>query len=116
MPQAYDPRVNKLGYTQNTITLSDTTETILISAGGAGVFHDLTLLWVTNSSVTAVRVDFRDATGGTVRFSLALAANGGAVPPILIPIAQITANNNWTAQLSSAVTDVRIFAQMVKNV
>lgn len=98
------------------ITLSSTTETTLIAAGAAGVFHDLTMLLVTNSSATAVRVDFRDATAGTIRFSLALAANGGAVVAFPTPWKQTTAANNWTAQLSAAVTDVRIAAQAVKNV
>ncbi len=102
--------------TQSTITLSSTTETTLLAAGAAGVFHDLTLLIVTNSSATAVRVDFRDATGGTVRFSLAIAANGGAVVPFAVPWTQTAAANNWTAQLSAAVTDVRIAVQAVKNV
>jgi hypothetical protein len=102
--------------TQNNITLTTTTETTLLAAGGAGVFNDVTAIIVSNTSGTAVRVDFRDATAGTVRFSLMIAANGGGgifVPPV--PVKQTTANNNWTAQLSGAVTDVRIFAQVVAN-
>lgn len=102
--------------TRNSITLTSTTETTLLGAGGAGVFHDLTHLFLTNTSTTAVRVDFRDATAGTVQFSIGLAANGGAVIPMAVPFKQTTANNNWTAQLSGAVTDVRITAQAVKNI
>lgn len=101
---------------QNSITLTTTTETTLIAAGAAGVFHDLTAIIVSNTSGTAVRVDFRDTTGGTVRFSLMVAANGGggiAIPNT--PLTQTTAALNWTAQLSAAVTDVRIFAQAIKN-
>lgn len=101
---------------QNTITLSSTTETTLLAAGGAGVFHDIVGLVLTNTSGTAVRVDFRDATGGTVRFSLFLAANGGGgLPPMVVAWPQTTANNNWTAQLSAAVTDVRIAILAAKN-
>ena len=100
---------------QNTITLTDTTETTLLAAA-AGVYHDLTLLTVSNTSSTKVRVDFRDATGGTVRFSLEVAADGGGNnPPILYPIKQTTVNANWTAQMSGSVTDVRILAQAIKN-
>ena len=32
------------------------------------------------------------------------------------PVEQAAVNTNWTAQLSGAVTDVRIFAQAVKNI
>lgn len=102
--------------TQNNITLTTTTETTLIAAGGAGVFRDITAIIVSNTSGTAVRVDFRDATAGTVRFSLMIAANGGGgifTPPR--PVKQTTAANNWTAQLSAAVTDVRIFGQTEDN-
>lgn len=102
-------------FIQNTITLTTTTETTLLAAA-ASTFHDLTCLFATNSSATAVRIDFRDTTAGTVRFSLAIAANGGAVIPITYPIEQTAVNTNWTAQLSGAVTDIRIFAQAVKNV
>lgn len=102
--------------THNTITLTSTTETTLIAAGGAGVFRDLVLLTLTNTSATAVRVDIRDSTAGTVRLSMFLAADGGgAVIPFPVPLNQATANNNWTAQLSAAVTDVRITAQAVEN-
>lgn len=98
------------------ITLTTTTETTVIAAAGAGVFVDLVQLLLTNTSSTAVRVDFRDATLGTVQFSVALAANGGAVVTFPATCTQTTANNNWTAQLSAAVTDVRILAIGVKNV
>jgi hypothetical protein len=102
--------------TDATITLSSTTETTIVAAGGAGVFHDATLLVITNTSATAVRVDIRDATAGTVRLSVGIAANGGAVIPFAVPRPQASANSNWTAQLSAAVTDVRVYLQAVKNV
>lgn len=102
--------------TTNNITLTGTTETTLLAAGGAGVFHDVTMLVMSNSSGTAVRVDIRDTTGGTVLLSMFLAANGGgAVMPFQPPMNQAAANTNWTAQLSAAVTDVRIKVVAVKN-
>lgn len=101
----------------NNITLTDATETTLLATGGAGVFHDLTLLTMSNTSASKVRVDIRDATAGTVLLSLELAADGGgAVIPMNIPMPQSSSNNNWTAQLSGAVTDVRIKAMAIKNV
>lgn len=103
--------------TDNNITLSSTTETTLLPAAGAGVFLDLTMLVLSNTSATGVRVDIRDATAGTILFSVFLAASGGgAVIPFNTAKKQTTANNNWTAQLSAAVTDVRVYAQAVKNV
>jgi len=101
--------------TDNTITLSTTTETTLL-AQVASTFLDLTLLVITNTSATAVRVDIRDTTTGTVRISVGIAANGGAVIPFAVPRPQATVNTNWTAQLSAAVTDVRVYAQAVKNI
>lgn len=101
--------------TKNNITLSTTTETTLLAAA-ASTFHDLVFLMLTNTSSTAVRVDFRDTTLGTVLFSVGLAANGGAVIPFPVAVPQTTVNTNWTAQLSAAVTDVRILAIAVKNI
>lgn len=102
--------------TEATLTLSSATETTLLAAGGAGVFHDVTFLLLNNTSTGAVRCDIRDSTGGTIQFSIALAPGGGAVMSFPVPYRQGTANNNWTAQLSSGVTDVRVTVQAVKNV
>jgi hypothetical protein len=100
------------------ITLTTTAETTLIAAGGAGVFHDLIGLLLTNTSGSSVRVDIRDTTAGTVQFSVWVAnANSFSTTfiPFPRPVKQTTANTNWTAQLSSNVTDVRIFAQVLKR-
>lgn len=100
---------------KNTITLTSTTETTLLAAA-ASTFHDITKIMVSNTSATAVRVDFRDDTAGTVMFSIY--APAGQVVGIACaddPIEQSTVNKNWTAQLSAGVTDVRIFAQAHKN-
>lgn len=101
---------------RNTITLSSTTETTLLAAA-ASTFHDLTKVLVCNTSATATRVDFRDSTAGTVMMSIyAPAGQTVGFTDSNDPVEQTTANNNWTAQLSGAVTDVRIFAQAVKKV
>lgn len=103
---------------QNSVTLSSTAaETTLLAAGAAGVFHDITCLILSNTSGTPVRLDFRDATAGSVIFSIYLAANGGGAvikPPV--PLTQTTAANNWTIQASASVVDIRAFVQAVKNV
>lgn len=104
--------------TQNTITLSSGTETTLLAAGAAGVFHDLTLLVLSNSSSSDVRVDIRDATAGSVVLPVYLAAYGGgfSLPIGSVPFKQTTAANNWTAQLSSGVSSVYITVQAIKDV
>lgn len=96
-------------------TLTNTTETTLVAAA-ASIFHDLAFLMLTNTSATAVRADIRDTTAGTVLFSVALAANGGAVIPFPVPIPQTTVNTNWTVTLSASVTDVRCLGVAVKRV
>jgi hypothetical protein len=122
-PQADDQgRVVHAGFAprdltaQGVITLSSTTETTLVAAA-ASTFHDLTHLSASNTSSTAVRVDIRDDTGGTVRFSMFLAADGGGfVMDFTQPFPATAINDNWTAQLSSGVTDVRVQALAVKRV
>ena len=101
---------------KNPITLTNTTETTLLTAA-ASTFHDLTKVIVSNTSATAVRVDFRDTTAGTVMFSIyAPAGQTVGFTDSTDPIEQAAVNTNWTAQLSAAVTDVRIFAQAIRNI
>lgn len=97
------------------VIISTTTETSILVAGGAGVFNDLTKMLISNTSATAVRVDFRDALAGAVRFSRYLAAGQPYDISFVIPWKQTTAAAAWTAQLSVAVTDVRITVQAAQN-
>jgi hypothetical protein len=105
------------------VSLTNTTETTLLAAGGVGVFHDLVQLVITNSSTTPVDITVRDATAGTIRAIFCLARGGSAagtapifILPLNTPWPQTTADNNWTVQASAAVSTVRIFAMAVKNV
>jgi hypothetical protein len=103
--------------TQTTTISASTSETTIITAGAAGVFNDLVMLIVSNtSSSTNTRIDIRDATSGSVIFSIQ--SNGGQPPVgfvLPVPIPQTTAANNWTAQCATSTTDVRIYAVFVKN-
>lgn len=104
--------------TQTTTISASTSETTIVTAGAAGVFNDLIALIVSNTSAsTNTRIDFRDATSGTIIFSLE--SVGGASPvgiPFMgVPIPQTTAANNWTAQCASSTTDVRVFAVYAKQ-
>lgn len=111
--RGYATRANlKEGYI--TIT-SSTTETTLVVAQ-AGTYLDLVSLVVVNTSATAVRVDIRDATGGSVVMSVYVPAGDMRGFNFTIPKPQATSNNNWTAQCSASVSDVRIYAMTVKYV
>jgi hypothetical protein len=101
---------------QNTITLMTVTETTLLSAGGLGNYLDVSWLVVTNTSATAVRVDIRSVTAGSVVLSVMAPAGLTTLVDLSdLPMLQATANNNWTVQLSAAVTDVRVSAAAIKR-
>ncbi len=101
---------------QNNIVLTGSSETTLLAAGAAGVFHDITALILSNQGSTIVRCDLRDATAGTVRVGIVIPGNATIIVPIPSPIKQTTAANNWTADLSTnPSTQVDIFIQAVKN-
>jgi hypothetical protein len=91
------------------VTLTSTTETTIVAAV-ASIFNDLRALLITNTSATGTRVDFRHVAAGTVVFSVWVPAN--TTLPITLPVVarQATVNTAWTAQLGTAVTDVRITA------
>lgn len=111
------PHVPRDLVTHGTATLTSTTETSVIAAGGAGVFHDLTKIILSNSSSTATRVQVRDASAGTIRLEVALAANGGAVIDFgNVPMCMTTANNAWYATLSGAVTSIYVYYQAIKRI
>ena len=101
----------------NNITLSNGTETTLLAAGGVGVFHDAVLISGANNSNAAVTVDIRDATAGTVKFSLDIPASGTQSMTFQIPYPQTTANGNWTVDMADITgTNVKLLIQAIKNV
>lgn len=106
--------VRDLVGSQTTTITASTTETTIVTAA-ASTFNDITTLLVNNTSATAVRVDFRDTTAGTILFALYIPAGDvrGFCPPR--PLPQTAVNTNWTAQCSASVTDVRIYAVFDKN-
>jgi hypothetical protein len=107
---------NVKGVQKTSITVA--TETTVATAGGSGIFNDIYAIVVTNKSATAVFVDFRDATAGTVRMTLAAPAGDtrGFTVAVDSAMVQAVANNNWTATVSSAVTSIEISMLYVQNV
>lgn len=100
---------------QTTTITASTAETTILTAA-ASTFHDVVSIMIANTSATATRVDIRDTTAGSVRFSIYVPAGVTVGTNVTRPIKQATVNTNWTAQSSASVTDLRIFVQAEKNI
>lgn len=109
-------QVRDLVVQQTTAIANSTAETTILTAGAAGVFHDLTHMTITNATATAVVVTLRDATLGTAVGIYNVAASGGLTVSFTRPFKQTTAANNWTAQLSATGINVNFVVQAEKNV
>lgn len=98
-------------------TITNTSETTIVGAGAAGVFRDIFLLLITNTSATAVNVTIREETSGTTVFVLAVPAGQtvGYSLSACDAIKQTTAANNWTAQASASASSIIITAAYVEN-
>lgn len=94
---------------QNNITLTTTTETTLL-AQVASLFQDITELEIANTSASAVRIDLRTTTGGTVIRSFNLLAGETKQFTWKTGLLQAAVSTNWTVQASAALTDIRIGA------
>ncbi len=103
--------------TQTTTISASTGETTIVDAGAAGVFNDPIMIIISNTSAgTNTRIDFRDASGGTIRFSLQSIGGGAPVGfATSVPIPQTTAAAVWTAQCATSTTDIRIYVEYAKN-
>lgn len=95
------------------VTLTSTTETTIVAAV-ASIFNDLRAVIITNTSALPTRVDFRTVAAGTVVFSWMAEAGKSNIVPLPIVAKQATVNTAWTAQLGTAVTDVRITALAIQ--
>lgn len=105
-----------IGVQQTSVAV--TAETVIVTAGGAGVFNDLISLVITTAGAAAQTITIKDASGGTTRIVLNY-PNAGIAPqcPMVInfpvPMPQSGANANWTVtqSLASAVNYTAIFAK-----
>jgi hypothetical protein len=103
--------------TKNFITLtSSTTETTLLSAGGSGVFLDITSITFTNTSATVCEVELREATAGSAVHSFEVPPTDSRGITVTDPIIQTTANNNWTAKCITSVASIKIQVNAVQNI
>ncbi len=115
-PVVINNTIRDLTGAQTTTISASTAETPIINAGATGVFNDLIAVMISNTSATAARVDIRDATaGGSVIFQIYVPAGDIRGLSLTTPWPQTTAANNWTAQSSASVTDLRVSALYAKN-
>ncbi len=94
---------------QTTITNS-TSETTIVTAGGADFLRDLLALIISNAGATGVAVTIKDATAGTTRAIIYVPATDTVVVPFPVPVPQAADNENWTATLSINTVTVHITA------
>lgn len=111
--------VRELIGVQTTVITASVAETTIITAGGAGVFNDLSHISITTTDVVAAVITIKDATAGTTRLTFEYPPTAAAVGPLTcdfaIPIPQAAAANNWTATVSVNAGAVAINCVFVKN-
>jgi hypothetical protein len=101
-------------------TIAATTETTIITAGGASVFNDLIALIITTAGVAAATITIRDVTAGGTPWIIDYpnAALAPSVPFIVnfceVPMQQGTANSAWTIT-NSVATTIHVTAQYVQR-
>lgn len=101
---------------QQRTTVSNTSETTIVTAGGADVFNDILTISCLNTSATATYITIKDSTGGTNRWDIPCPANKlSDGVPFTVPLAQATANNNWTATAADTVSSLLINVQYRKR-
>lgn len=74
----------------------------------AGARNMITTISVYNASTTNAYVDIRDGTAGTILFTIACPANGGAIVNFPLPLRQTTANTALAFDASGALTTLYI--------
>ncbi len=92
--------------------ITNTSETTIVTAGGASVFLDLYSLLITNTSATGVSVTIKSGTAGTTLMVLYVPATT-TVGFTLQPgagIKQVSSNTTWTATASGSVSTLHITA------
>lgn len=97
-------------------SISNTTETPIVSAGGTNDKRHLYSLRCTNGGATDVVLTIRDATGGSAVDYLAVKAGttAGWITSSDEPMEQTTKANAWTAQASASST-LYVTAQYIEE-
>jgi hypothetical protein len=110
--------MQRYGYKDKTlVSVSDTTETTIVAAGGAKTRRCPFSIRITNPSATDVIVTIRDTTGGSAKDYIAVKAGttAGYVLNSDDAIEPDSENTNWTAQASASAANLRIVTQWLQR-
>jgi hypothetical protein len=94
---------------------NSTTETEILAAGAAGVFHDLTMLVLSNTG-TSQDFSLRESTGGPIL--IVLRCNSDESPTVLRfdpPLKQSSPALSWTMQCGGNTNSLYVYAQAIKT-
>lgn len=97
----------------NQIVIADTVNTVLVAAGGVGVFRDLTEIFLSNSSATASLATLRD--GATTRWQGVVPAGGNVPLRFDPPLTQAAVATAWNLQMGTSVTSIHAFAKYLET-
>jgi hypothetical protein len=92
---------------------TDGTNTQVIAAAGAGIKQYLTSVILTNTSANNIYVEMKSGT--TVKATIPLPANGGAIVTFQTPLKPNAANEAWNFDPSAATTTVYCTAAGFKS-
>lgn len=96
-------------------SLSNGTSTVLLGAGGTGVFHDMVHVTLSNNSTSAVSVALLD--DGTTRKTFQIPASNTLSIDFSYPFIQSTANTIWNVDMEDVTgTTVSVDAVFIKNI
>jgi hypothetical protein len=95
--------------------ITNSSENTVLTAGAAGVFHDITAIYMT-SSVNNVEVTIRDSTGGSTVWEAHLDQDDPFEMSFNPPLPQATAANNWTMERNTGSGTLQVLVVAVKNV
>lgn len=111
-------QVRDLVVHQQTAITNSTTETTILAAGAAGVFHDILAIILANTDATdSAVVTIKDATAGTTRLIVPVPAYGTVIIQLPIPLTQASAANTWTATVDvNTVGSLQVTVLAVKNI
>ncbi len=99
-------RCDRAARVRGVTAVTDGTSTSAISAGGVGIYIEITDVIIANTSATAVTVDIRDGTAGAVMATFPVPANtSGVVMPLNTPITG-SANTAVAVDPSAAASTV----------
>lgn len=105
--QIVRPYANIEDQTRGLAAVTDGSSTSAIAAAGSGIKHYITSIVCSNSSATAVTVDIRDGTAGSVLMTVPCPV-GGAVMSFPVPLGGFTANTAVAVDPSASATTITV--------